>query len=390
MTLVRLKQGKDRPIRSGHPWIFSGAIDGLDSALGPGDVVDVHAAGGEFLGRGYVNPRCAITVRMLTRADEPIDAAFVTGRVRGALAWRRQCLGGETNAYRLINGEGDRLPGFLVDVYGEFAVLQALTAGAERLKPWLIESLCAEVGCRGIWERSSGNVRREEGLPSIDAPAWGDPPPETLEVDESGHRFLVDLRAGQKTGFYLDQRPNRLLVQQLARGARVLNAFAYTGSFGVYAGKGGATRVVSVESSARALALAERNWDLNHLPPEAASFVQADVFRYLREGDESFDLLILDPPALVKRRADLDHGVRAYKDLNLQAFRRAAPGAVLATFSCSQHLGADLFRKIVHGAATDAGRAVQVLGWLGPGLDHPTSLAHPEGEYLHGLLLRTI
>ena len=216
----------------------------------------------------------------------------------------------------------------------------------------------------------------------------GDVPGEPLLVRECGQRFMVDLRGGQKTGFFLDQRDNRALVRQLAADRVVFNGFAYTGAFGVYAGAGGARQVVSVESSARSLELARANWSANDLPASAAEFVEADVFRYLRDADRRFDLLILDPPALVKRRQEVERGARAYKDLHLWAFRRAAPGALMLTFSCSQHVSRELFWKIVHGAAIDAGRAVQVLRHLGAGPDHPVALAHAEGEYLKGLLLR--
>jgi len=385
--VVRLRAGKEHPVRAGHPWIFSGAIDGLDAGLEAGTVVTVRDAAGGFLARGYANPRCAIAVRVLTRRDEPIDRSFVRARLERALAWRRRCVDAGTDAFRLLNGEGDGLPGFIVDVYAEFAVLQALTAGAERLKPSLLESLAELLPRRGVFERSSGAVRREEGLESIDAVAQGEPPPERVEIRERGHRYLVDLRAGQKTGFFLDQRANRAVAEELARDARVLNAFCYTGSFGVCAGKGGAREVVSVDTSARALALAEENWRLNGLGANAR-FVGEDVFRWLRSTDEPFDLLVLDPPALVKHRRDVIQGGRAYKDLNLQACRRAAPGALLLTFTCSQHVDALLFRKIVHGAVVDSGRSAQIVRTLGPGPDHPTSLAHPEGEYLHGLVLR--
>lgn len=385
---IRVRSGKEWPIRAGHPWVFSGALEDLDPGLAPGAEVDLVSTGGDFLARGYANPRCTIAVRLLTRRDELVDQTFVRRRLERALAWRRRCLDEATDAYRLLNGEGDGLPGLVVDVYGEFAVLQALTAGAERLKPWLLDALVDLLAPRGIFERSTGAVRREEGLAAVDGVARGEAPPERVEIRERGHRFLVDPRAGQKTGFYLDQRPSRALVERLAGGARVLNAFAYSGSFGIAAAAGGAAAVVSVDTSARALALAEESWRLNGLPADKGRFVAADVFDFLRRGDERFDVLVLDPPALVKHRRDVNKGARAYKDLNLQGFRRAAPDALVLTFTCSQHVDAALFRKIVHGAAVDAGRTAQVAGTLAPGPDHPISLAHPEGEYLHGLLLR--
>jgi 23S rRNA (cytosine1962-C5)-methyltransferase len=386
--VIRLKPRKERPVRQGHPWIFSGAIANLDAQLEPGAPVVVHDADGEFLGRGYVNPACTIAVRLLTHVDEPLDVPFFQRRVAAALALRRALLPPDTDAYRLLNGEGDFLPGFVADVYGGIVVVQCLTAGAARLKPCLLEALQCALDPAGIYERSVGGVRREEGLPPEENVVAGDVPSEPIAVHECGQRFFVDVRGGQKTGFFLDQRDNRVLLRQLAARRSVLNAFAYTGGFAVYAGAGQAQHVVSVETSARALDLARRNWAGNVLAPTAAEFVEADIFRYLRENDSSFDLLVLDPPALVKRRQELARGARAYKDLHVWALRRAAPGAYVLTFSCSQHVSAELFWKIVHGAAIDARRDVQALRHLGAGADHPVTLAHAEGEYLKGLLLR--
>ena len=387
-TIIHLKPRKERPALRGHPWVFSGAIADLDSRIEPGALATVRAADGAFVGRGYVNPRCAIAVRLLTRTDEPIDGAFFHRRIGAALTLRRTMVPSETNAYRLLNGEGDGLPGFVADVYGTTIVLQCLTAGAARLKPYAVEALQSVLAPSAIYERSTGSVRREEGIGPEEGVVAGEVPNEPLLVGECGQRFLVDLRGGQKTGFFLDQRDNRVLARALAEGRSVLNAFAYTGAFGVYAGAGRAAQVVSVESSARALDLARRNWSENALPASVAEFVGADVSRYLRATDRTFDLLILDPPALVKRRQELERGARAYKDLHLWAFRRAAAGAYVMTFSCSQHVSAELFWKIVHGAAVDARCDVQVLRHLGAGADHPVALAQPEGEYLKGLLLR--
>lgn len=385
--VIHLKPRKERPVLLGHPWIFSGAIADLDAQLAPGSLVTVRAADGTFLGRGYANPRCAIAIRMLTRTDEPVDAAFVRARVTTALQWRRAVVPPETEAFRALNGEGDGLPGVIADVYGSTVVLQCLTAGAAVLKSHLVDALRDTLAPACIYERSTGNVRREEGLAPEEGPLVGEAPA-AVAIRECGLRFLVNVRLGQKTGFFLDQRDNRVLVRQLAAGRDVLNAFAYTGAFGVYAGAGGARRVVSVETSPRALASARENWSANALPDSAAEFVEGDVFHYLREVDRRFDLLILDPPALVKRRQEIERGARAYKDLHLWALRRAVPGAFVVTFSCSQHVPAELFWKIVHGAAVDARREVQVLRQLGPGADHPVSLGHPEGRYLTGMLLR--
>jgi len=387
-AVIRLKPRKERPVRLGHPWIFSGAIADLDPSIEPGTPAVLHSADGEYLGRGYVNPRCAIAVRLLTRNDEPVDAGFFQRRVAAAVELRRAVVPPDTDAYRVINGEGDFLPGVVADRYGPIIVVQCLTAGAARFKPHIVEALRVTLAPAGIYERSAGAVRREEGLKPEEGVLAGDVPGEPLLVRECGQRFMVDLRGGQKTGFFLDQRDNRALVRRLATDRVVFNGFAYTGGFGVYAGVGGARQVVSVESSARSLELARANWVCNDLPASAGELVEADVFRYLRDIDRTFDLLILDPPALVKRRQEVERGARAYKDLHLWAFRRATPGALVLTFSCSQHVSRELFWKIVHGAAIDAGRAVQVLRHLGAGPDHPVALAHAEGEYLKGLLLR--
>jgi len=368
--------------------VFAGAFAALPADVPPGGIVDVHAADGTFCGRGYANPRCAIAVRLLTRRDEPIDAAFVRRRVDAALALRRLVVPAGTDAYRLINGEGDFLPGLVVDVYGRVVVLQCLTAGADGLKPLVLEALQAALAPDGVYERSTGAVRHEEGLEAAEGCVAGTVPDEALWITEGGHRFAVDVRGGQKTGFFLDQRDNRALVERLAGGRRVLNAFAYTGAFGVYAGSGGAASVTAVETSARSLEGARQNWAANGLPADAADLVHADAFDYLRETERAFDLLVLDPPALVKRRGDLERGTRKYRDLHRAALRRAAPGAFVLTFSCSQHVPPEVFRGTVHAGAAGAGRAVQVLQHLGPGADHPIDLAHDEGGYLKGLLVR--
>lgn len=389
MIDLHLKSGKDRPVRFGHPWIFSGAIRDLDPGVDPGTIVRVFGADGTCLGRGYCNPACTIAVRMLTPLDEEIDAAFIRRRVADALALRAALVGPETTAYRLINGEGDRLPGIVADRYGDVVVLQCLTAGAERFKALVVDALLETLRPQCLYERSEGSVRRAEGL-SPHATLWHGTLPAETTVSENGLTFAVDPEAGQKTGLFLDQRPNHALCRALARGRRVLDAFCYTGGFGVAAGAGGAARVVLVDSSARGVAAAQRNWELNALDAAGAEFVHGDVAQVFREATERFDLIVLDPPALVKHRSEVPRGTRAYKDLHLWALRCAEPGALLLTFSCSQHIDAGLFRKIIVGAAADVRRAVQLVQHLGPGPDHPAALDHVEGEYLHGLLLRVL
>ncbi len=388
-AVVHLRSGKDRPVRFGHPWIFSGAIRDLDPALEPGTVVQVRAADGALLGSGYANPRCTIAVRMLTVGDEVVDDALIARRVAAALALRDAVVAPDTDAYRLINGEGDRLPGVLVDRFGDVLVLQCLTAGADRMRPAVLAALVQVAAPRAVCERSEGAVREAEGLEAHAAILHGELPDE-VAIRENGLSFTVAPGVGQKTGHFCDQRPNRQLLRSLAKNRRVLDLFCYRGGFAVHAGAGDAARVVAVESSARALDAARQHWALNQLPPAGAEFVPADVQRYLRDTRETFDVIVLDPPALVKQRKDVARGARAYKDLHLWALRRAEPGALLLTFTCSQHVDAELFRKIVLGAAADTHRTVQLVQHLGPGPDHPNALGHPEGEYLHGLLLRVV
>jgi 23S rRNA (cytosine1962-C5)-methyltransferase len=385
---IVLKPGRDAAVRAGHPWIFSGAIArGLADAE-PGAPVEVRAANGRFVARGYANPRTTIAVRVLTHDEEPVDEGLVARHVERALALRAAMLPPDLRAYRVLNGEGDRLPGVVVDRYDAFLVCQFLTAGAARLAPLVVAALEARLAPRGVFERSEGGVRREEGLPDARGIVAGAAPPPELAIEEDGARFLVDVEHGQKTGFFLDQRESRRRVRALAAGRRVLNAFAYTGAFAVAAGLGGAAEVVSVDTSRPALELAEAAWAANGLAPGRASFVVGDVFDVLRAGSERWDVVILDPPPFVRRRRDLVPGLRGYKDVNLQAFRRLAADGWLLTSSCSQHLSRDVFRETVRAAAADAVRRATVVAAWGHAPDHPVALAHPEGEYLKVLLAR--
>jgi 23S rRNA (cytosine1962-C5)-methyltransferase len=383
---VVLKPGRDWAVRAGHPWVFSGAIAATEGEGAPGSVAELVSADGRVLGRGTWNPKTSIAVRVLTRGDEAVDAGFVRRRLESAL--RLRALVRDTDAWRLVNGEGDYLPGLVVDRYGDFVVCQFLTAGAEQLKPLVVEALAALVRPRGIFERSEGSVRTAEGLARAAGVLAGDEPPADLTIVESGRRYRVDIRGGQKTGFFLDQRANRDLVATLAAGRRVLNLFAYTGGFSIAAAHGGAAHVTSVESSAAALAQAEAVWSLNGLAPETGTFARADVFAYLRRDRPPADFVILDPPPFARRRADRERALAGYKEINLQALRTCAPEALLMTFSCSQHVEAAAFADAVAAAAVDAGRVCQLLVRLGPALDHPQALAHAEGRYLKGLLLR--
>ena len=390
MLKVFLKKDRERPVLRGHPWIFSGAIertDGDDSRIGVADIFDGKK---NWLARGLYNPQTTLRVRVLTRKNEAIDRAFFAHRLTHAFSLRERHFFEATDAYRIVNGEGDFLPGLIVDRYGSFLVCQFLTAGMEAFKEEIALILSELLPVSGIFERSEGRVRREEGIEDSVGVLSGDAPPELVPIRENGHNFLVDLRRGQKTGFFLDQRDNRALVAQFARAKTVLNCFGYTGGFSVYAFAGGAKTVTTFDSSHPALELAEKNLAANSIAESQGELIKGDAFSYLKETDQLFDLIILDPPALAHKRTDVEAASGGYKFLNLHAFKHLNPGGVLLTFSCSQHVPADLFQKIVFGAAVDAERSATILRRLGAPIDHPVSLHHPEGEYLKGLALRLL
>ncbi len=392
--IIHLHPGKEKPIRQHHPWVFSGAIDRVTGSPTPGDVVDVADARGEWLGRGYFNPRSQIVVRLLTWARaEAIDAAFWLRRINQAGAARASLAArGDTTAFRLVYAESDGLPGLIVERYGDWLVTQFLTMGVEARRQELLRCLVEAFGPAGIVDRSDVAVRRLEDLPLRRELAWGVPPPAEMTILENGLRFPVDLLGGQKTGFYLDQRENRRIVASHTRGRRVLNAFSFTGAFGLYALAAGARHVTNVDSSLEALQGAEAALQLNGFDPDQqAAGLAGDVFqvlRALRDEGRQFDLVILDPPKFAKSKAELDGATRGYKDINLLGLRLLAPGGLLATFSCSGLVTPDLFQKIVFGASVDAGRDAQIIAKLGQGPDHPILLSFPEGEYLKGLLCR--
>jgi 23S rRNA (cytosine1962-C5)-methyltransferase len=389
MERVYLKQGRDRPVRNGHPWIFSGAIEVIEGNPRAAGIADVFDSEKHWIARGLFSPGSQIRVRVLTWQKEEIDRAFFSRRLSQALSIREK-LCEVTNAYRIVNGEGDFLPGLIVDRYNEFLVCQFFTAGMDFLKPLVIDSLSSLLTVKGVFEKSEGRVRDEEGIePSVGVLA-GEPPPETITIEENGFKFLVDVRRGQKTGFFLDQRDNRVFLSTIAREKKILNCFAYSGAFSVYALGGGAKEVVSLDSSRPALELAERNLALNGFEIGGSELLKGDAFTYLKEYDAAFEIIVLDPPSLARKRGDVEAATGGYKFLNLHALRHVRPGGFLLTFSCSQHLSIELFQKVVFGAAVDAGRKVAVLKRLGQPIDHPVSLHHPEGEYLKGLVLRVL
>ena len=390
MLDLYLKPGRERPVLNGHPWIFSGAIERSDGDDQKVSVADIYDSKKKWLARGHFNPKSQLRVRLLTWQRDAIDQSFFARRLSHALLFREQQFRKTTNAYRLVNGEGDLLPGLIVDRYADFFICQFFTAGMELFKAEIINALSELTPATGIFERSEGRVREEEGLEASTQVLAGQTPPETIEIEEHGLKFLVDVKHGQKTGFFLDQRDNRAFLATLARDRTVLNCFSYTGGFSVYAFAGGATEVVTFDSSHQALVLAERNLALNSFADAPGELIKGDAFAYLKEVDHKFDIIVLDPPSLAHKRSDVEAASGGYKFLNLHALKHLNPGGLLLTFSCSQHLPSDLFQKIVFGAAVDAGRKVTIIRRLGYPIDHPVSLHHPEGEYLKGLALHAV
>jgi 23S rRNA (cytosine1962-C5)-methyltransferase len=383
-TLV-LHPGRDRSVRRRHPWLLSGAIARVDGDPGPGDLVAVRSAEGEVLAHGHYEPGSQIRVRLLAFRKEAEEEGALAGRVAAAVARRAAdpLLAG-TDAVRLVNTEGDGLPGLVVDRYADVLVVRPSTSGMLRRTPALADALRGATGAAAALLRPDAVSLRRAGVEAGDGVLFGAVPEATVAIAERGRRFRVDVRHGQKTGFYLDQRDARDLVAALAAGRRVLDAFAYTGAFAAAALAGGAARAVLIESSEPALALAR---DHVAFAGERAECRAEDAFEALHAGAGDFDLVILDPPPLARRKADVPRASRAYKNLLLHAFA-GGPGRLVLAFACSHHVGPDLFAKIAFGAALDAGRRVSVLRELGAPSDHPVSLDHPEGRYLTGLLLR--
>jgi 23S rRNA (cytosine1962-C5)-methyltransferase len=390
--VLRLKPGREKSLRQRHPWIFSGAVATADDAWKPGDTVTVQSSDGAFLAHAAYSPTSQIRARAWTfDPRERIDAAFFAHRVARSVAARATMLDPDHTGCRLIHGESDGLPGIVADRYAGTVVLQLASAGAERWRDEIVEALVTATGAACIYERSDVDVRKLEGL----APRVGvvngtltDP----VTFVEGGLIYRVDIAGGQKTGFYLDQRDNRATVKRLSAGRDVLNTFAYTGGFTLAALAGGAKNVVSIDSSAEALGLARETVARNAtLPADRAEWREADAFaelRKLRDRGAAFDLAILDPPKFAPTAAHADRASRAYKDVNLLALKLLRPNGMLATFSCSGGIDAALFRKIVAGAAQDAGVDASVIATLGAAADHPVALSFPEGEYLKGLLVR--
>ncbi len=388
---IILKPGREKSVLHRHPWIFSGAVDQVNGSPQAGETVLVRNASGDLLGSAAFSPSSQIRARMWTwDTEESIDEGFFQKRLKKALEFRQAVIPtGETDACRLIHGESDGLPGLVVDRYADWLVVQILSCGSEAHRETLVRLLEELTGIGNIYERSDVDVRQLEGLADRTGVLRGVPPPDLVWIHENGLTFAVNLKKGQKTGFYLDQRANRLRVGQLAENRSVLNCFCYSGGFSLYALKGGAKDVISVDSSQEALDLGELNLQTNSLPAENAEWLQGDVFHVLREMRDrarKFDLIILDPPKFAHTAAQAEKAARGYKDINLLAFKLLNPGGILATFSCSGGVSAELFQKIVAGAALDAGVDARIIDLLRQGQDHPVALNFPEGAYLKGII----
>lgn len=378
---IFLRRGKEESLLRRHPWIFSGAIGRVEcpsDTIAEGEIVDVHTAAGDFIARGHYQIG-SIAVRVLTFAQEPIDAAWWRARIRSACEVRRT-LGlignAATTCYRLVHGEGDSLPGLVIDIYGTTAVVQCHSVGMYRSRMQIAEALREVYGERlaAVYDKSSQTVPYKAGLNAVDGYLMGKVATPTQEVSENGHRFLVNWEEGQKTGFFLDQRCNRELVERYAAGRTVLNTFCYTGGFSVYAAAGGAKEVCSVDASERAVQLADENMRLNFGDSFPHTTLACDAVEYLKQIGDRYDLIILDPPAFAKHHKVLGNAMQGYKRLNARALSQIRPGGILFTFSCSQAVTKELFRTTVFSAAAIAGRNVRILHQLAQPADHPINI----------------
>jgi 23S rRNA (cytosine1962-C5)-methyltransferase len=390
--MIQLKRGREKSLKRRHPWIFSGAIEKVTGKPAAGDTVEVKGASGEPLALAAYSPTSQIRARVWAfDSQESIDGAFFERRLKSAISLREHLPAAKhSNAMRLVHGESDGLPGLIVDRYADVLVAQFLSAGAEHWRGPILDSLSEITGCEAIFERSDAEVRKLEGLEQRVGFARGNRNASRCPIIEYGLNFRVDVEQGQKTGFFLDQRENRQRVRALAGGREVLDGFCYTGGFAIAALAGGAKRVHAIESSVDALQIAKENLAANPIDSAKIEFAKADVFSYLRtlrDKNARFDLIVLDPPKFAPTAAQARNAARAYKDINLLAFKLLAPGGLLATFSCSGGVSAELFQSIVAGAALDAGADAKIIERFGAAADHPVALQFPEGDYLKGLLV---
>jgi 23S rRNA (cytosine1962-C5)-methyltransferase len=386
MLSCNLKPGREKPVRSGHPWIFNGAIGSIEGKGVPGELCHIFSSKGEFLGTGYYNSHSAISIRVLTREKE-FSAEDIETRISRAVGARYGILSEQTDSCRLVNSEGDFLPGLIVDKFGKGLTIQILTAGMEMFRSDILKILEKTCSPSFIYERSDTDARKREGLSESSGLLKGEMP-EQIILKENGLLFRADTAEGQKTGFFFDQRINRYLLSTYASGKLVCDCFSYSGAFTVYALSGGASLVHAVDISKNASVLGKENVSINGFDESKANFILADVFKYLRENNDYYDLIVLDPPKFAKHPGEVPRAARGYKDINLLAFKKLTTNGILFTFSCSNAIDPNLFRQIVFSAAADSGRQIQLLHVLSAGPDHPTNIAHKEGEYLKGLVLK--
>ena len=387
---VRLRKGRQGKHPAGHPWIYKSQLLKSYTAIRPGTIVVVQSSDGAYLGRGYVNPRSEIAVRLLTTADEPVDGAFLERRIRDAAA-KRKHLAARTDAYRAVFSEADGLPGLIVDMYAGTAVVQVATAGMEKLKPILIEMIADALDPQYIYERSDSKFRKQEGLQAVTC--WhGDQGSAKVEIREGAARFLVDIEKGHKTGFYLDQRGSRMAMHTVCKGKSVLDLFCYTGAFAVQAALAGAAAVTAVDIKEDWLALGRQNAGLNGAA-ERITFIKSDSFKFLdatRAEGRTFDVIILDPPSFIKEKHSLITASKGYKELNMAAMKCLNDPGVLATFSCSHNMPNQIFSRILKEAAAETGRTLTIVKRCRQAEDHPIAREIPETEYLKGYFFKVV
>ena len=389
MAKAVLRKTRESRVRSGHPWVFASDIERIEGSFEPGDVVDVVSSHNTYLGRAFYNPKSQISLRMLTTHDEPVDEAFFRRRVQEAWDYRNQFC--DPASCRLIFSESDFLPGLIVDKFGDYLVVQSLCLGIEKWKQSIVRDLAEIVHPKGVWERSDVPVRRLEGLEQTTGLLYGEVP-DSIDMVENGLRFVVDVKNGQKTGFFLDQKENRAAIAPLCKGARVLDCFCHNGSFSLHAAKYGARSVLGVDISEEALEVARQNAENNGLS-DVVTFEAHNCFDHLREltdAREQFDVVILDPPAFTKTRAAVESALRGYKEINLRGMKLVRKGGFLVTCSCSQHVSPEQFRDMINQAARDSKTKLRLVENRTQGHDHPILPASPETQYLKCMILQVL